>query len=130
MEFPSSQPTEFFDAQEELDNDRDGLQSPPLMSPDRSEDSNFRESHSPPPQDQLPFMQLLLPPTDQFYPTLQALLVGLFYARNHPSQTSTHEVFPNRTLSQSRLRMIVHTSHDCTLVALSAISARVFQEER
>ena len=41
---------------------------------------------------------------------------GLFYARNHPSQTSTHEVFPNRTSSQSRLRICVHTLHDCTLV--------------
>ncbi len=44
-------------------------------------------------------------------------LGGLFYARNHPSQTPTPEAFPNRTSSQSRLRMIVHTSHDCTHVA-------------
>lgn len=75
MEFPSSQLTEFFDAQEEPDNDRNGLQSPPLMSPNRSEGSNFRESCSPRAQDQLPFMQLFPPPTDQFYPTLRALLI-------------------------------------------------------
>lgn len=38
-------------------------------------------------------------------------LVGLFYVRNDLSLISTPEVFLNRTSSQSRLRIIVHTSY-------------------
>lgn len=71
MEFSSSQSDEFFDAQEQPDDDRGDSRS---MSLNRSEGPNLREPHSPQPQDQLSFMQLLPPPTSQCYPTLQALL--------------------------------------------------------
>lgn len=36
-----------------------------------------------------------------------------FYPRNHLSQALTYETSSNRNLSQSRLRMIVHSSQDC-----------------
>ena len=71
MEFPSSQPTEFFDAPEQPDGNRI-LGSPEPNSPAQSEGLNRHESRSPTPPNELPFMRLLPPPTEQSYPTIIA----------------------------------------------------------
>lgn len=76
MEFSSSQSTEYFDAPEQPDENR-GFGSSASISPTRSEDANRLESVSPTPRNQLPFMRLLPPPTDQSYPTIDALLADV-----------------------------------------------------
>lgn len=81
MDLLSSQPTEFFDAQERLpdaetpsrDDDHRAHLSPP-PSPIPVDDRSERTFGSPKLPERLPYMRLLPPPTDRFYPTFNALI--------------------------------------------------------
>ncbi len=81
MEFPSSKPTEFFDAQEDVvDEGRFGredersLQRSHSSSQERNEQSLEERSESPPPANRLPYLQLLPLVTNKLYPTINALI--------------------------------------------------------
>lgn len=71
----------FFDAQEDIVNeecfcreDEGRSQRSQSISQERNEKSSAGRSESPPPANPLPYMQLLPPPTDKLYPTINALI--------------------------------------------------------
>lgn len=81
MDLPSSQPTEFFDAQEqipeeEMPNEDFGhhAQQPPPPSSTSTNPLSERSFGSPELPDQLPYKRLLPLPTNKHYPTFNALI--------------------------------------------------------
>lgn len=71
VDLPSSQSTEFFDAQEQTPCNHP--LEPPPQSPTPTDPPSERSFGSPKMPDQLPYMGLLPPPTDKHYPTFNAL---------------------------------------------------------
>lgn len=71
VDLPSSQSTEFFDAQEQTPCNHP--LEPPPQSPTPTDPPSERSFGSPEMPDQLPYMGLLPPPTDKHYPTFNAL---------------------------------------------------------
>ena len=77
----ASPPAEFFDAQEDIVNeesfgreDERSSQRFHSISQERNEQSSAGRSEPPSPANPLPYMQLLPPPTDKLYPTINALI--------------------------------------------------------
>lgn len=80
MDLPSSQPSEIFDAQEQIpeevrnqDFGHHAQPSPP-PSPNFTNPLSERSLESPELADQLPYMRLLPPPTDKHYSTFNVLI--------------------------------------------------------
>lgn len=77
----ASPPAEFFDAQEDIIDeevfnreDEGSSQRPRSISQERNERLSAERSMPPQPANPLPSMQLLPPPTDKLYPTINALI--------------------------------------------------------
>lgn len=77
----ASPPAEFFDAQEDVVDeesfgreDEHSSQRSRSISQERNEQSSAERRDLPPPANSLSYMQLLPPPTDKLYPTINALI--------------------------------------------------------